>query len=89
MAERFLLALLISALPCSSLGALAQLTEITYAFMTSGGGATDSSGSLPAIELAEEMIRANSSILADYNLTHTAPRDTHVSRSMQSSHSTL
>ena len=71
-----LLVLLVSLL-CYK-GTLAQLTEINYAFMSSGGGGFESSGSLPAIELAEETIRANSSILADYNLTHTAPLDSQV-----------
>ena len=60
--------------------ALAQpLTDINYALMISAGGGYDSSGCVPAIELAEEMIRANGTILADYNLTHTASLDTQVS----------
>ena len=60
--------------------AVAELTKINYAFMFSGGGTGgfNSSGSLPAVELAEDMIRANSSILAGYNLTHIAARDSRV-----------
>ena len=72
-----LLALLVSQ-ACNEKG-LANLTEISYAFMTSGGAGFDTSGVAPAIELAEEMVRANSSILAGYNLTHTAALDTQVS----------
>ena len=77
---RLLLVLLVS--QASNEIALAQQqqrTEISYAFMTSGGGDFVTSGVAPAIELAEEMIRANRSILAGYNLTHTAALDTQVS----------
>ena len=57
-----------------------QQNAISYAFIYSGGGAGgfNSSGSLPAIELAEDMIRANDTILAGYNFTHTAALDSEV-----------
>ena len=45
--------------------------ELRYALFTAGpAGGFDSSGAVPAIELAEEMINADSSILPGYNLTH-------------------
>ncbi len=53
--------------------------ELRYALFTSGPtGSFDSSGAVPAIELAEEMINADSSILSGYNLTHTPVVDTEV-----------
>ncbi len=53
--------------------------ELKYALFTSGPtGSFDSSGAVPAIELAEELINADSSILPGYNLTHTPVVDTTV-----------
>ncbi len=53
--------------------------ELRYALFTSGPtGSFDSSGAVPAIELAEEMINADNSILSGYNLTHTPVVDTEV-----------
>ncbi len=57
--------------------------ELRYALFTSGStGGFDSSGAVPAIELAEELINADSSILPGYNLSHTPVVDTVVSRSI-------
>ena len=54
--------------------------ELRYALFTAGPtGGFDSSGAVPAIELAEEMINADSSILPGYSLTYTAVYDTMVS----------
>ncbi len=51
---------------------VAHSQELRYALFTSGPtGSFDSSGAVPAIELAEELINADSSILPGYNLTHT------------------
>ena len=56
-----------------------QCQELRYALFTAGpSGGFDSSGAVPAIELAEEMINADSSILPGYNLTHTVVYDTKV-----------
>ncbi len=58
---------------------VAHSEELRYALFTSGPtGSFDSSGAVPAIELAEEMINADSSILSGYNLTHTPVVDTMV-----------
>ncbi len=58
----------------------ANSQELRYALFTSGTtGDFDSSGVIPAIELAEELINADSSILHGYNLTHTPVVDTMVS----------
>ncbi len=71
----YILVLLIEAM----LGA-AYSQELRYALFTSGTtGGFDSSGVVPAIELAEELINADSSILPGYNLTHTPVVDTFVS----------
>ena len=54
--------------------------ELRYALFTAGPtGGFDTSGAVPAIELAEEIINSDSSILPGYNLTHTAVYDTMVS----------
>ncbi len=60
--------------------AFTQDTRILrYALFTSGPtGSFDSSGTVPAIQLAEELINADSSILPGYNLTHTPVVDTMV-----------
>ena len=53
--------------------------ELHYAVFTSGPeGAFDSSGSVPAVEIAEKQI-AKSSVLQGYALTHTSIEDTYVS----------
>ncbi len=58
---------------------VAHSEELRYALFTSGPtGSFDSSGAVPAIELAEEMINADNSILSGYNLTHTPVVDTMV-----------
>ena len=55
--------------------------QLRYALLTAGPltGGFDSSGAVPAIELAEEIINADRSILPGYNLTHTPVLDTLVS----------
>ena len=80
MIMKVLHVLLLTTLLCLVQATATQLKEISYAFIYSGGGAGgfNSSNALPAIELAEEMIRNNSMILAGYNLTHTAPLDSQV-----------
>ena len=68
---------LVFLLLCYSESELAQAVELKYAiFFTSEG--FDSTGAIPAIELAEEMVNKNSSILPGYTLTHTEVRDTKV-----------
>ena len=56
---------------------LIQAVELKYALFTATEG-FDSSGAVPAIELAEEMVNKNNSILPGYTLTHTEVRDTKV-----------
>ena len=56
---------------------LIQAVELKYALFTATEG-FDSSGAVPAIELAEEMVNKNSSILPGYTLKHTEVRDTKV-----------
>ena len=56
------------------------LRHLRYAVFTSGAGsAFDSSGSIPAIELAEEDINNNPTILQGYVLHHSSVEDTLVS----------
>ena len=51
--------------------------QLRYALFTSGpGGAFDSSGAIPAIELAEKDIMMDPSILPGYSLQHTTVQDT-------------
>ena len=59
--------------------------QLEYALFTAQGptGGFDSSGAVPAIELAEEMINADRSILSGYNLTHTGVYNTMVSHFIQ------
>ena len=59
----------------------AYCQQLRYALLTAGPltGGFDSSGAVSAIELAEEMINADRSILPGYNLTHTPVLDTLVS----------
>ena len=53
------------------------VTELKYALFTSGPlGGFDSSGAVPAIELAEEILNQNNSVLSGYRLTHTEVEDT-------------
>ena len=53
--------------------------ELRYALFTSGPeGAFDSSGSIPAMELAEEEIHRDPSVLQGYVLNHTSVEDTFV-----------
>ena len=42
-------------------------------------GGFDSSGAVPAIEIAEELINLSDSVLPGYNLSHTTVVDTMVS----------
>ena len=75
------LCLIVFTLLLNSLGS----HQLEYALFTAGPtGGFDSSGAVPAIELAEEMINADSSILPGYNLTHTTVYDTMVSYSINS-----
>ena len=54
--------------------------ELKYALFTSGPmGGFDSSGAVPAIEIAEELINLSDSVLPGYNLSHTTVVDTMVS----------
>ena len=56
------------------------LQELKYALFTSGPlGGFDSSGAVPAIELAEEILNQNNSVLSGYRLAHTEVVDTMVS----------
>ena len=51
--------------------------QLRYALFTSGpGGAFDSSGAIPAVELAEKEIMMDPSILPGYSFQHTAVQDT-------------
>ena len=53
------------------------LTELRYALFTSGPeGTFDSSGAIPAVELAEEEIINDSSVLEGFRLTHMSVEDT-------------
>ena len=62
---------------------VAHSEELRYALFTSGPtGSFDSSGGVPAIKLAEEMINADNSILSGYNLTHTSVVDTEVKKKL-------
>ena len=63
---------------CCSKVTNSQPIELKYALFTSSVG-FDSSGAVPAIELAEEMVNNNGSILPGYKLVHTEVRDTLVS----------
>ena len=56
---------------------LTQAAELKYALFTATE-VFDSSGAVPAIELAEEMVNKNSSILPGYNLTHAGVTDAKV-----------
>ena len=60
--------------------------QLRYALFTADSlsGGFDSSGAVPAIELAEEMINADSSILPGYSLTHTGVHNTMVSSCISS-----
>lgn len=61
------------------LAGVQPLRDIRYALFTSGPeGDFDSSGAIPAIELAEEEIFNDPSILVGYSLTHTPIKDTQV-----------
>ena len=53
--------------------------ELNYALFTSGFDSSfDSSGSVPAIEIAEEQILNEPSLLSRYTLHHTSVQDTRV-----------
>ncbi len=71
MTERFfnLLFSIVSILP------YIYCKELSYALLTAG---LNSPEAVPAIELAEKLINADSSILPGYNLTHTPVVDTMV-----------
>ena len=54
-----------------------SIRELRYALFTSGPeGDFDSSGAIPALELAEEEVFRDSSVLEGFNLTHLAIQDT-------------
>ena len=56
-----------------------EVQDIYYALFTSGPeGGFDTSGTIPAMELAEEEILKDPSILGGYSLTHTPIKDTQV-----------
>ena len=64
-----------------------SVTELKYALFTSGPlGGFDSSGAVPAIEIAEDMLNQNNSVLSGYRLTHTDVVDTRVSEVKQNTH---
>lgn len=51
--------------------------QLRYALFISGpDGEFDASGSVPAIELAEEYILSNTSVLDGYELRHSSVQDT-------------
>lgn len=52
---------------CNGAGALAQLH---FAYVTSFGGGFDSSGTVPAVELALRQVALNDSVLPGYNLSY-------------------
>ena len=57
---------------------IAQI-DLHYAYFTAGPeGGFDSSGSVPAVEIAEEQILRSGTILNGYKLRHTAVQDTQV-----------
>lgn len=58
------------------------MAELKYALFMSNPVSSvdvDSSGVVPAIEIAEEMLNQNKSVLPGYSLTHTEVVDTMVS----------
>ncbi len=55
-----------------------QTVELKYALFTATE-IFDSSGAVPAIELAEQMVNSNDSILPGYTLAHIGIKDTKVS----------
>ena len=60
---------------------MVSLQDLKYALFTSGPlGGFDSSGAVPAIEIAEDMLNQNNSVLSGYRLTHTDVVDTRVSK---------
>ena len=61
------------------LAAATGLQPLQYALFISGPeGGFDTSGTIPAVELAEEEIFNDPSILEGYSLTHTPIKDTQV-----------
>ena len=55
-----------------------QTVELKYALFTATE-IFDSSGAVPAIELAEQMVNSNDSILPGYTLAHIGVKDTKAS----------
>ena len=68
------LVLLLMLLGCSQ----AKTVQLNYALFTATEG-FDSSGAVPAIELAEQMVNSNDSILPGYTLAHIGIKDTKAS----------
>ena len=66
---------------CLEIGyARAQPIDLPFALFTAGPeGGFDSSGSVPAVEIAEEQILISGTILNGYRLRHTAVQETRVS----------
>ena len=63
----------------SQLGQGRAQAQLNYAFIYSGGASGfNSSGAVPAIAIAEDMVRANTTIMARYNLTSRPPLDSRV-----------
>ncbi len=56
----------------------AKTVQLNYAIFTATEG-FDSSGAVPAIELAEQMVNSNDSILPGYTLAHIGIKDTKAS----------
>ncbi len=56
----------------------AKTVQLNYALLTATEG-FDSSGAVPAIELAEQMVNSNDSILPGYTLAHIGIKDTKAS----------
>ncbi len=69
------LACLFLLLPCGW-----SQVQLHYALLTASGSGGFSSlgGVVPAIELAQEMVNGNSTLLSNYTFTHTGVLDTKV-----------
>lgn len=65
-----------------------NLTQLHYALFTAGGGTGGFSSSCVelAVELAEETINGNSTLLSNYSLSHTRVKNTQVSKHCNKSH---
>ena len=68
---------LVAAFLVAITGAQPSTRELRYALFTSGPeGAFDTSGAVPSMQLAEEEVFRDASVLEGFNLTHMAVQDT-------------